>query len=114
MIRKGLLVNKESHVQPQRRNETQELMDALYDLGDRHQSVKKSDFKAWLIEQYEPLKIDYIKNIVKGTSSQRERKPRPKKRQSTTSESTSRSSATFSTPSTRASKINSPEQEAAQ
>ena len=60
LVRRGLLVNRESHTIPERRRSTQALLDNIKILGERDDEVKKKSFKHWIFKQFEKHQIEYL------------------------------------------------------
>ena len=58
-IRKGLLVNRETHSQPQQRKITQNLLDALKMLGERHERIGKDVVQGWLMQHLYMQQIEF-------------------------------------------------------
>ena len=63
LVRRGLLVNRESHTIPERRRSTQALLDNIKLLGERNDEVKKKSFKYWIFKQFEKHQIEYLQNL---------------------------------------------------
>ena len=58
-IRKGLLVNVETHTQPKQRKITQSLHDALRTLGERHERIEKDIVQGWLIQHLYMQQLEF-------------------------------------------------------
>ena len=58
-IRKGLLVNLETHTQPKQRKITESLLAALKTLGERHERIEKDVFQGWLIQHLYMQQLEF-------------------------------------------------------